>query len=220
MREHAVEVSRTARYYTLGTGPADEAWVVAHGYGQLPRFFLRQFRPLERPGRLIVAPEGLSSFYLEDASGAHTRVGASWMTRENRLAEIDDYVRWLDTAYSDALAQAATPRPDRLVAFGFSQGCATIARWLAASAMLPTTRCDRLVLWGGGLPDDLDLDASRAWLDGRLTLVCGTSDPWMTPERLARESERLRAHGIAAEIVTFDGGHTLDDGVLARLAEA
>jgi predicted esterase len=220
MREQAVEVCRTARYLTLGEGQADEVWMACHGYGQLARYFLRHFRTVERPGRLVIAPEGLSRFYLEDASGAHTRVGASWMTREDRLAEIEDHVRWLDIAFTDGLRQAGTPRANRIVAFGFSQGCATVARWLDRSPTLPAHRCDRLILWGGTLPEDVDLDASRPWLDGRLTLVAGDRDHWATPEVIDREVERLRRHAIRVAVVSFDGGHALDQVTLARLAEA
>ena len=37
-----------------------------------------------------MAPEGLSRFYLEGFSG---KVGATWMTREDRLNDIDNYLR-------------------------------------------------------------------------------------------------------------------------------
>ncbi|MDX1532557.1 MAG: hypothetical protein R3362_13590, partial [Rhodothermales bacterium] len=116
MQEHAVAAYRTARYCTLGPDAeaAREAWVACHGYGQLTPAFLRAFEPIAEPGRLIVAPEGLSRFYLP----GHREVGASWMTKEAREDEIDDYVRWIDTAYADALTRAHTPQPERLVALG------------------------------------------------------------------------------------------------------
>ncbi len=210
-----VTVPRTARYAVLGSGPVEEAWVVAHGYGQLAARFLRSFQPIAAPGRLVIAPEGLSRFYVD---GEHQRVGASWMTREDREAEIADYVRWLDTAYTDALERAETPRPERLVALGFSQGCATITRWLAESPMLPPRRCDRLVLWGGTLPHDLDVERHRAWLDGRLTLVAGDADEYATPERVADQEALLVEHGIGYEAVRFDGAHRLDEETLRRIA--
>lgn len=218
MQEHHAAVYRTARYWTLG--PAAEAvrelWMVCHGYGQLAASFLRSFHAVDAPGRLIVAPEGLSRFYL----AGHERVGASWMTKEARETEITDYVRWLDTAYTDALTQAHAPLPERTVAFGFSQGCATVVRWLAESPVLGDPPCDRLVLWGGSLPHDLDLERHRDWL-GRvnLTLVVGDADTYATPERVAEQEARLREHAIAFETLRFTGAHHLDADMLRRLAD-
>jgi len=220
MQERRLAVYRTARYYTLGAGPAEEAWVVCHGYGQLARYFLRHFEAVAAPGRLVVAPEALSRFYMDDADGGGTyrRVGASWMTRDAREDEVADYTRWLDAAFTDALERVRTPAPPRLVAFGFSQGCATVARWLAASPMLPPHRCARLILWGSALPEDLDLGAHAGWLSGRLTLVVGDDDAYATPERVAAQEERLRAQGIAYVVERFAGGHRLDPETLRRIA--
>lgn len=222
MQEHTVPVYRTARYALLGdpAGPIREVWMVCHGYGQLASYFLRHFRAVEAPHRLIVAPEGLSRFYVEDGSGAHHRVGASWMTREERLTEIDEYVRFLDTVYADVLTRAGLVRAG-LTAFGFSQGGATVTRWLALSPMLGRPPADRLVLWGTSLPHDLDLAAHRDWLNATsLTLVIGDEDEYATAERMADEAERLRGANIAFQTLPFAGGHRLDADVLRRLGSA
>jgi len=75
MREHHLIVPRSARYFTLGElGPGTrDVWFVCHGYGQLAGRFLRQFEPLMDGTRFVVAPEGLSRFYLE--SGRSVRAG-------------------------------------------------------------------------------------------------------------------------------------------------
>src|ERR671913_1620 len=94
---HALVVPRTARYYTLGPthGFPRELWIVCHGYGQLASRFVSQFAALDDGTRLIVAPEALSRFYLDPIpkrrNEASPRVGASWMTREDRESEIADY---------------------------------------------------------------------------------------------------------------------------------
>ena len=93
MEEHHLSTPRTARYHTLGDpASATHIWIVLHGYGQLARYFLRPFEGLET-GQLIAAPEGLSRFYSDIA---HTRVGATWMTREDRDHEIIDQAIYLD----------------------------------------------------------------------------------------------------------------------------
>src|SRR5213595_2848351 len=87
---------------------------------QLAARFLEKLRVLDDGHRYLVAPEGLSRFYLSE-SPTERRVGASWMTREDRLAEIEDYVRYLDAVYADVFGFL-----DRALvtahALGFSQG--------------------------------------------------------------------------------------------------
>ncbi|HTR21544.1 MAG TPA: hypothetical protein VMH88_11880 [Gemmatimonadales bacterium] len=217
MNEHHLTVPRTARYYTLGTPGRHirEAWVVLHGYGQLAGRFLRHFEPLDDGFRLIVAPEGLSRFYLD--GNASRKVGAAWMTREDRLAEIADYVRYLDQVAVAACGPRDTAAMP-LHVVGFSQGTATAARWLAqgtATARGPR----RLILWGGEVPPDLDLGAARArWADLDLVLVVGSRDEFITPKVLARDEARLAEAGVRYRVVPYDGGHEILPQVLQGLA--
>jgi len=205
MQEHPFSTPRSARYFTLGSPEqAGELWFVCHGYGQLASRFLERFRPIEAEGRCIVAPEGLSRFYLTE-SPPERRVGASWMTREDRLREIDDYVRYLDGVYAKL-----APRAARVTALGFSQGSATVCRWAA----LGSSRIDRLIVWGGEVPPDLDLKRLRV---PSLTLAYGTRDEFFTPKIIAATEARLREHRIAYELMPFEGGHEIDAETLQRL---
>jgi predicted esterase len=210
--EHHLTVPRTARYYVAGAmDTASEVWYVLHGYGQLAERFLGVFRSVGEGARCVVAPEGLSRFYLE--SGRNDRVGASWMTRADRLSEIADYVRYLDTLHDAVQAQRTAGDPVVTV-LGFSQGTATAARWLVAGRC----RARRLILWGGEVPPDLDLAAAReAWRDTDLVLVVGSEDQFITPKVLARDEARLRDHDIAYRVISFTGGHEIVPEVLARL---
>ena len=205
MQEHQFSTPRSARYFTLGSPQhAADVWLVCHGYGQLASRFLERFRPIEAERRCIVAPEGLSRFYLTE-SPAERRVGASWMTREDRLHEIDDYVRYLDGVYGNVV-----PRNARVTALGFSQGTATVCRW----AGLGSSRIDRLIVWGGEVPPDLDLKRLRV---SSLALVYGTRDELFTPKIIAATEERLRANQIGYELMPFEGGHEIDETTLRRL---
>jgi len=205
MQEHQFSTPRSARYFTLGSPQhAADVWLVCHGYGQLASRFLERFRPIEAERRCIVAPEGLSRFYLTE-SPAERRVGASWMTREDRLHEIDDYVRYLDGVYGNVV-----PRNARVTALGFSQGTATVCRW----AGLGSSRIDRLIVWGGEVPPDLDLKRLRV---PGLTIVYGTRDELFTPKIIAATEERLRANQIGYELMSFEGGHEIDETTLRRL---
>lgn len=216
MQEHHLPVSRTARYFTLGSpGGARDIWIVCHGYGQLAARFLERFRPLESGDRCVVAPEALSRFYLTE-NASERRVGASWMTRDDRLHEIDDYVRYLD-----ALHGAVVPRGGgggaRVTALGFSQGAATVCRWVT----MGSARIDRLIVWGGEVPPDLDLSHDRAaerLRTSHLTLVYGTRDQYFTPKIVAATEARLRKHEIPYELRPFEGGHEIDEAALVKIS--
>lgn len=218
MREHHLEVPKTARYFCSGAAEsdADELWVVCHGYAQLASRFLRHFDPIANGGRLIVAPEGLSRFYV-DSHGHHgpdARIGATWMTREDRLAEIGDHVRFLDLLVEELNRRRGENFP-RLTVLGFSQGVATVSRWLALGA----TRADHVIVWGGLMPSDVMTEAHRPLFSGaKLTVVIGETDPLVDPARLTSELDKLDAVGISYEVVRFGGGHELDSAVLRRLA--
>jgi predicted esterase len=216
-REHHLPVSRTARYFTIGEPHAGvrELWFVCHGYGQLAGRFIRHFESIGSRDRLIVAPEALSRFYVEVAGKSHadTHVGASWMTREDRLSDIEDNVEYLDALHAHITAQLEGAFPTFTV-LGFSQGVATVARWLERTKV----RVDHALLWGSTIPADVDLAAAPALRAARLTAIAGTADEHATPEMLVAQDARLTSNGIAYEHVTFNGSHRIDREILARLA--
>jgi predicted esterase len=216
IQEQHLSTTRTARYYTLGpsAGSARQIWFVLHGYGQLAGRFLSAFQSLDDGTRCLVAPEALSRFYLGEATARHDKVGASWMTREDRLADIADYVRYLDALYADVMRGRGGG--EGVTVLGFSQGTATAARWLALGA----ARADELILYGGEVPPDLDLAAARGrWERMELILVAGSQDSYITPKILARDEGRLREYGIAHRVEHFEGGHEIRADVLRRIAD-
>ena len=212
--QHTLRVDRTARVTTLGTpSTAETWWIVLHGYGQLATDFVSHFEPIVAPDRAVIAPEALSRFYV-DGLETHEQAGASWMTRAAREEEIHDYVAYLDRVVEHFRPDGPSPS---IRVLGFSQGAATASRW----AVLGDTTVDRLVLWGGAPPHDLDLDTHAGTLRQMdLTLVVGTEDPYVTPERRAAVEKRLAGHDIPVTVHTFEGGHDLNDTVLQRLVRA
>ena len=210
---HTIEVPRTARYHLqAGAGTVLETWFVLHGYGQLAEPFLASLAPMVRPGRLLVAPEGLSRYYLRRGTGT---VGASWMTREERAHEIHDMLRYLDLLW-DALRPRFGTRPTSLTAFGFSQGGAAAARW----AVLGRAPVERFVSWGCPLPLDLDLGAHTERVRAlRWTFALGDEDTSIDRAAHAAGLERLRALGVQPRELRFRGGHELEPGLLALVGE-
>lgn len=216
---HHLEVPRSARYALLGQpGPhVREVWVVLHGYRQLGPRFIRRFARVARPWRLICAPDALNRFYVGDAPGRHgpdAQVGGTWMTREDRVTEIGDYVRYLDLLH--AHLQGLLPEPVPTVALGFSQGCHTLARWAGYGTARPAT----VVLWGETLPPDLDLSRARAGFAGaRLWSVQGREDTHITADLLSREEAQMAEMGVSVERRWHPLGHVVEPETLDALAE-
>ena len=214
-----ITVPRTARYAVMGSFDAklSEVWIVCHGQGQLAARFLSRFRPLERDDRLFIAPEGLSRYYLSPPTSAHrgdTPVGAIWMTREDREAEIADQARYLDLVY-DEVFRDIDRAGVRLWVLGFSQGASTVTRWLARGKQT----ADRVVLWAGMIPPELDADGASA-LSARapVTVVVGSTDQFATPKVVAAQEARLRELGVPFQTQHFDGPHDLSGPALVELA--
>ena len=104
----------------------------------------------------------------------------------------------------------------KLRVLGFSQGVATVGRWLAHGRV----RANEVILWAGAFPPEVDLGAFAATAGGRAADSGrrGARDelaPWAAADA---QLERFAAAGIAARLVQFDGGHRLDDATLDALA--
>lgn len=212
--EHTIEVPRSARYYVMGDAVGGDLWIVLHGFGQLAGDFIEYFTELNDGSRVVAAPEALNRYYTLGLSvpSAERPVGATWMTREFREAEMRDYVRYLDLLHAEL---AAKHRPRRTIVVGFSQGGATASRW----AVQGNASIHTLVLWGATLPPDLALGPARARLTAvRLKLVIGQNDQYISTEAVTRERERLAAAGIPFDLIEYEAGHSIKRAVLTDLA--
>jgi predicted esterase len=214
--EHHLTVARTARYQQLGelSGRTRRVWFVCHGYGQLATYFVRHFALLveNRDDTVVIAPEGLSRFYLQGNGG---RVGASWMTRDDRLAEIDDHVAFLNQLAT--LVLVSCPAKVEITVLGFSQGTATVSRWLTRATFQPA----HLVLWAGGFPEDIAPDTARKLLQGlSVSIVIGSADAYISLAQAEQQYQHLRQLGAAAQLLSFTGKHELNRAVLEKLGNA
>ena len=216
-----IAVGRSARYYTLGDehDSVKEVWFLLHGYGQLAAQFIRYFGDLDDGSRLLVAPEALNRFYLvppASAPAAERAVGATWMTREDRESDIGDYVAYLEQLHETVMSRFERP-PARVIFLGFSQGAATVSRWVARGS----ARCDALVLWGGLLPPDIDLAAGPHALAGvPLTLVIGSDDHYVSAAQVDTQERALREHGVPYTLLRYEGKHAINRSMLRELARS
>lgn len=217
--ERHIAVTRTARYYLLGTpsGTTSDVWFVCHGYGQLASDFIREFECIANPSRVIVAPEALSRYYISTAPAFHgpdAKIGATWMTREDREAEIGDYVAYLDDLYDEIMGEIGH-RDVSVTVVGFSQGGATANRWLTRGG----SHVDRLIMWGALLATDSDLNHAAAFFrDTALHIVYGTRDQFAEEGMIAGYEKMLTEKGIPFSVTSFEGGHRMDRDTLRFLA--
>ncbi|MCE2899713.1 MAG: alpha/beta hydrolase [Gemmatimonas sp.] len=224
---HRVTVSRTARYATTGAAAAhtNSLWVAFHGYGQRAADFIAPFADAAPPGVRIIAPEGLSRFYLElpRPDGGHlTRTGATWLTRDDREDELRDALAMLHAVVGREIGAvtAACGTEPTLHLLGFSQGVAMSMRYVVerTAVVAPASPVTTHVLWAGGLAHDVADEALRlAWRQTAVHLVRGERDRFADDATRAATQARFVDLGQAVSTHTFAGGHRLDTPLLRAL---
>ena len=210
MQEYHLQVERTARYYTLGNEKSDELWIVLHGYRTLASDFIQSFAPIADDA-FIVAPEALSRFYSKGSGGPESpsSVGASWMTKEDRLNEIKDHTAYLDKLYT----HIAKSKPKRLILLGFSQGCPAVMRWVARGNVKP----DHVLIWSGDVPRDLDFDAYKAAGVRETLMINGDNDTLLDSSIYVEGETLLATHNIPSATIHFAGGHEIPADALTEV---
>lgn len=211
MEEHHIITEKTARYFTLGdlTKSTNDIWIICHGYGQLASFFIQKFKSLVEKGHFIIAPEGFHRYYLE---GNYGRVGASWMTKEDRLNDIHDYVKFLDRVFDEFKNKINSSA--KINVLGFSQGCATVSRWICMGNSKP----DRFILYAGVFPPDLNFELNAEKLKNiPVYIVAGNGDEYISEEQMKDYLKIIDQNGIQYRFLPFEGKHSVEASVLEQL---
>ena len=195
-----------ARYETLGNiDNPKRIWIVVHGYGQQAQYFIRKFKPLQDEETLVIAPEGLHHFYLKGFDG---RVGASWMTKEDRCTDIDNYLSYLNTIYKQVILPLVETDTE-VNLLGFSQGGATAARWYYANP----NAFHRLILWSCVFPPDVEKEGHKKGSNN--VYLVGTQDEFI--DKNLRKKEVLFYQDIGFATHVYDGNHDIDAKVLSKI---
>lgn len=212
IKDNHIQTYRTARYYTSGelSDKTKSIWFVIHGYGQLARDFIKEFEELVNDETFIVAPEALSRFYLDSGTGS---TGASWMTKEDRENEINDYVNYLDELYLKIVSEIKVVSGVPLLtlnALGFSQGVSTLSRWAA----MGKSKFEKLIFWAGDIAKDID---TSKFINTEIHLVIGNKDRYFPGVINNIHDKMLDDNGIKYETTIFDGGHEIKMDVLKKI---
>ena len=211
MKQGSLNFGFKGRYFQLGEldDTTKNLIFVLHGHGQLAQFFLQKFSVLDDGSNCIIAPEGLSRYYLQGFTG---RVGATWMTKEDRLTDIENYLSYLHTLFDEVKPRLS--ENTTITVLGFSQGAATASRWVAPG-IVPF---DHLVLWAGIFPPDMDFQyASEVLQHKNITYVYGTKDPFLSPAKLEEMRSLSARLNVSPSVVTFEGVHEVNEEVLKQL---
>lgn len=208
--QHHLDISIKASYHTLNdlTEATEKVWVVFHGYGQLAEYFIKKFEDLDPTKNFIIAPQGLSKYYLQ---GVYGRVGASWMTKEDRLTEIGNQYAYID----GVLKEVGDISGKQLIYFGFSQGTATMGRY-AAHAKVPF---DQMIIWAGTFPPDTN-PKDWSYLTGNEGIHYYTSreDIYFKEEMVDQQNEVVKkALGREPELHWYEGGHRVVSEIVSRI---
>jgi predicted esterase len=210
IKEFSIQIVKNARYAMLGNevNPKN-VWVVMHGYGMLSRYFIRKFEDWNLEENLIIAPEGLSKHYLIGFNG---RVGATWMTKEDRINEIEDQINFFEDLHKTLIAPIKTPY--NLHVLGFSQGATAALRWFIRTK----NSLKSVILWGSTFPMDVfNTDDLLKIEKQKILMVFGKKDEFISPSNLITHLDFLHKLKEDIEIIQYNGGHELDKNVLNQI---
>jgi len=210
MKVNQLTIQKTARVYQHGEPKNPKfKWLCLHGYGQLGQYFLTPFDGLDKEEHFLVAPEGFHRFYL---NGTYGRVGASWMTKEDRLTDIADNFNYLNLVKINYLDNVS----GKLVCFAFSQGAATLVRWLSSADVIP----DILLIWAGSFPEDVEYPSLKQKLkQTKIIYAIGDEDEYRTPESIKKQEALLNSVSEKIIWVNFKGKHKIYPEVLEEIIE-
>lgn len=208
MEQHYIEVTKTARYYTLGNfnHQTKEIWFVLHGYAQLAKEIIKKFEHIANKHNYIIAPEGLNKFY---AKGFSENPVANWMTNEDRENEIKDYCNYLNQLYT----YLQIKNNIKVNIIGFSQGVSTATRWIESN----TFAFNKLILIAGEIAKEFQTQLPPKLSTIETIFLYGNKDPFIEKGKKRIEDLLAFYKSSKIKIIEFDGGHEINEDVIISL---
>lgn len=195
--------SKTARYASYGElgEQTKYFWFVLHGSKMLCEQMLYKFKDFDPVEHFVVAPEALSRFYEKEFMGP---VVASWMTKRDRLSEIDDNNHYLSGLYTHFTT--LVPESCKKIVLAFSQGGTIAFRWFHAH----TIEVDFLIPYACWIPEDIDLSTSQTDLQTQQILFTyGEQDQFLTAERIKMIEQVIHSNQLRLTQLPYQGDHRI-----------
>lgn len=208
LSEKEISYSVTNSYSTLNTfsDKTKYIWFVCHGMGYLSRYFLRYFTGLNADENYIVAPQAQSKYYIPPK---FKHVGASWLTKEYTLKETENVMRNFDAVFQNENLL----NNKQLIILGYSQGVSVAMRYMAKRQI----QANQLVIHSGGIPKELTDDDFKFY-NGKVTLIYGDQDEYLTEERVKEEIRKARMlFNDNLKIIPFKGKHIVNTEIINRI---
>jgi len=208
--EKEVSYTTTNSYATLNnlTNKTKNVWFVCHGIGYLSRYFLKYFEDLNADENYIIAPQAQSKYYL---GSKYKHVGASWLTKENTVKEIENIIHYFDAV----LEAEKIPSNSNFIVLGYSQGVSVVTRYVAKRKL----KCNQMILLSGGIPKELDNHDFEFFKNKTKTsLIYGNQDEYLNEEFMVDARKHFyKLFGDTASIIMFDGKHEVKKEVINKI---
>lgn len=207
-----VSYKATNTYCTLNslTEKTKNVWIVFHGMGYLSKYFINYFSELNTEENYIIAPQAPSKYY-QDKAFKH--VGASWLTRENTVAETQNILNYVDAVFEKEIFGTLP----NLIVLGYSQGVSIATRWVARRKI----QCEKLILHSGGIPKELQpSDFEFLNPSAEVIYIYGDKDQYINEAR--KTEEQLKGTEIfqnRLDIQVFDGIHEVSREFLLKISK-
>ena len=212
--KHSISFEFSSSYITYNklTDTTENIWIVFHGYGQLSKYFIRRFDVLDGDKNYIIAPQGLSKFYVDED---YKNVGASWLTKEDRGSDLLNQQKYL-IKLMDELKLNIDFSKIKINLFGFSQGVSALTRLLMNYNM----KVNNIIIWAGWVPEEFFNINKDVLKDTNLFFVVGNKDKYYNNPIIKGYLKKFKnILNKKIDYFVFDGGHIVDRKVLKKINE-
>lgn len=177
-----------------------------HGMGYLSRYFLKYFKGLNSDDNYIIIPQAQSKYYIAPKM---KHVGASWLTKENTLKEMENIKSYFDSVLSNEKIENLN-----FIFLGYSQGVSVAMRYLAKRKIIVS----KLILMSGSIPKELTpKDFKYLKNKAAIYYVYGDKDEYITEGFFNSEKKRLENLFSNINYIEFDGNHEIKTEIIESI---
>ena len=195
-------------YTTLNslTSKTKNVIFACHGMGYLSRYFLKYFKGVNSDDNYIIIPQAQSKYYIAPKM---KHVGASWLTKENTLKEMENINSYFDSVLSNEKIENLN-----FIFLGYSQGVSVAMRYLAKRKIIVS----KLILMSGGIPKELTPKDFK-YLKNKAVIyyVYGDKDEYITEDFLNSEKKRFEDLFSNINYIEFDGNHEIKTEIIESI---
>jgi predicted esterase len=195
-------------YTTLNslTSKTKNVIFACHGMGYLSRYFLKYFKGVNSDDNYIIIPQAQSKYYIAPKM---KHVGASWLTKENTLKEMENIISYFDSVLSNEKIENLN-----FIFLGYSQGVSVAMRYLAKRKIIVS----KLILMSGGIPKELTPKDFK-YLKNKAVIyyVYGDKDDYITEDFLNSEKKRFEDLFSNINYIEFDGNHEIKTEIIESI---